>query len=85
MSKILKVALMNAVGTALYITAVGVFMYYGTQVKIGRANAFLAPIAMLCLFVFSAALTGSLIFGKPALLYMDGKKKDALSLILSSR
>ena len=56
-------------------------MYYGTLIKVGRANEILAPIALLFVFVFSAALTGYLIFGKPALMYIDGKKKEALSLL----
>ncbi|MFH0979841.1 MAG: hypothetical protein V1803_02760 [Candidatus Roizmanbacteria bacterium] len=81
MKQIVKNAFVNAFGTAMYITLVGGFMYFGTLIKIGRKNTFLAPIAMLLLFVFSAALTGYLIFGKPALLYIDGKKKDALSLL----
>ncbi len=77
----MKVGLMNALATALYIVAVAAFMYYGESVKIGKNARFLEPIAMLMLFVFSAALTGYLVFGKPALLYLDGKKKDALSLL----
>ena len=81
MNKIFKTALLNALGTTFYVAAVGIFMYYGTMVKIGRKGEFLAPIAMLLLFVFSAALTGYLIFGKPALLYVDGKKKEALALL----
>jgi len=81
-NKVLKTAFINAIGTALYVGAVGGFMYFGTVIKIGRKAAFLAPIAMLLLFVFSAALTGSLIFGKPALLYLNGKKKDALTLLV---
>lgn len=80
-NKILKTAFINAIGTAFYIGAVGGFMYYGTMIKIGRKATFLAPVAMLLLFVFSAALTGSLLFGKPALLYVDGKKKEALTLL----
>lgn len=39
------------------------------------------PIFMLMLFVFSAALTGTLFFGKPIMWYIDGKKKEALSLL----
>lgn len=81
MQKIRKTGLFNAVATTLYIILIGVFMYYGTVVKIGRTNAILAPITLLLLFVFSAALTGFLIFGKPAQLYVDGKKKEALSLL----
>jgi hypothetical protein len=31
-------------------------------------------------FVISAAIMGTLVLGKPAMLYMDGHKKDALKL-----
>lgn len=41
----------------------------------------LVPITVLLLFVSSAAITGFLIFGKPAQMYVDGKKKEALSLL----
>jgi len=81
MSGIRKTALINSVTTALYIIAVGFFMYFGTLIKVGRANTMLVPITLLLLFVFSAAITGFLIFGKPAQLYVDGKKKEALSLL----
>lgn len=77
----MKAGLMNALATALYVAAVGTFMYYGATVKIGQNSHYLAPIAMLMLFVFSAALTGYLVFGKPALLYLDGKKKEAVTLL----
>jgi hypothetical protein len=30
------------------------------------------------LFVISAAISGALILGKPSLLYMEGKRRDAL-------
>lgn len=81
MNKIKKTAILNSLATTLYIVAVGCFMYYGSLVKIGRANVILVPITLLLLFVFSAALTGFLIFGKPAQMYVDGKKKEALSLL----
>lgn len=56
-------------------------MYYGSTIKLGKANVALVPITLLLLFVFSAALTSFLIFGKPAQMYIDGKKKEALSLL----
>lgn len=74
-------ALLNAGATTAYIILVAIFMYYGSMVKIGRVNEILAPITLLLLFVFSAALTGFLIFGRPAQMYVDGKKKEALSLL----
>jgi mannose/fructose/N-acetylgalactosamine-specific phosphotransferase system component IIC len=39
------------------------------------------PIAMLLLLVCSAAITGFLVFGKPVMLYIDGNKKEAISLL----
>ena len=84
MNKIRKTALLNAFATTAYIVAVGSFMYYGGEIKLGRENTFLIPVALLLLFVFSAALTGFLIFGKPAQMYVDGKKKEALSLLFNT-
>jgi len=81
MKEIKKTALINSISTALYVVAVGSFMYYGSTVKLGRVNTILAPITLLLLFVFSAAVTGFLIFGKSAQMYIDGKKKEALSLL----
>lgn len=43
-----------------------------------------APIIMLMLFVFSAAITGSLVLGRPILWYIDGKKKEAVHLLFST-
>ena len=80
MKTILRSAITNSVATALYIALVVSVMNYtghqdfeGPEVLIG--------IGMLMLFVFSAALTSSLVFGKPVLLYLEGKKKEAVSLV----
>jgi hypothetical protein len=84
MNNIRKQALLNTLLTTGYIILVASFMYFGSEAKIGRVNSFIAPIAFLMLFVFSAALTGFLIFGKPAQMYVDGKKKEALSLLFNT-
>jgi hypothetical protein len=81
MNRIQKIAIVRSITTAIYIIAVGCFMYYGSTIKLGRSNTVLVPITLLLLFVFSAALTSFLIFGKPAQMYVDGKKKEALSLL----
>ena len=60
---------------------VGSFLFYAPKV-FGRGNSVLIPIAMLLLFVFSAALTGALILGRPILWYLEGNKKEAFSLLL---
>lgn len=81
MEKIRKTAVVNALATALYVIAVACFMYFASNMKLGRNNTVLVPITLLLLFVFSAALTGFLLFGKPILMYLDGKKKEAMSLL----
>jgi len=48
----------------------------------GSMNNLVGPAAFLLLFILSAAVTGSLILGKPILMYLDGKKAEALKLFL---
>ena len=81
---IIKNAFFNALGTTLYIVAISSFVFYVPK-ALGLADkpdTILAPITMLSLLVFSAALTGSLMFGRPILWYLDGKKQEALSLLI---
>jgi len=55
-------------------------MYFGNQGFLKEIETIFIPIIMLMLFVFSAALTGFLMLGKPIMWYFDGKKKEAWSL-----
>jgi O-antigen/teichoic acid export membrane protein len=85
MSKnIFKNALINSILTVVYIGLIASFLFYGKGVfgeGEGGDETVLVPIMMLLLFVISAAITGFLVFGRPVLWYLDGKKKEALSLI----
>lgn len=81
MDKIVRNAFINALGTALYVVVVASFIYSLQGVFPKETNTVFIPIAMLLLFVFSAAFTGMLVFGKPIMMYLDGKKKEAFSLI----
>ncbi|MBU6415309.1 hypothetical protein KGQ34_03695 [Patescibacteria group bacterium] len=81
-NNILKNAFFNASATALYIAAVASFLFYVPKFFGHRTDIMLVPMVMLSLFVFSAALTGSLIFGKPILWYLEGKKQEAISLLV---
>jgi hypothetical protein len=79
---IVKKAVLHAAATALYIIAIASAFFNGSKIfGPNMAGNVLIPIGMLCLLVFSAALTGFLIFGRPVLWYLDGKKKEALSLL----
>lgn len=73
--------LLNAVGVFVYVTLIVLFMFNGENL-FGNEKSFLIPIFMLTLFVLSAAITGSLVLGKPILMYFDGQKKEALKLFI---
>ncbi len=76
---IIKNALINAIATTLYVVVVALSMTYAEN--LGDIETPLLPVFMLLLFVFSAALVGTLIFGRPILWYLDGRKKDAVVLL----
>ena len=80
MNKIIKRAFIDAIGTTAYIILVASFMF-SLQGFESKEDIIIIPIAMLLLFVCSAAITGFLVFGKPVMLYIDGKKKEAISLL----
>ncbi len=81
MNTIAKRALINSLSTSAYITLIGLFFFNIEKINFGEHDTFLAPIFMIMLFVFSAALTSSLMFGQPLFWYLDGKKKESLQLL----
>ena len=81
MDRILKRAFIDAVGTAAYIILVVSLIFSLQAFSQEPEETIIIPIAMLLLFVCSAAITGFLVFGKPAMLYIDGKKKEAVLLL----
>lgn len=79
LSKNLHSAFLQALGVFVYVTLVALIMYHAEQV-FGQARGFIAPVAFLMLFVFSAAVVGTLVLGKPVVMYLDGHKREALQL-----
>lgn len=76
--------------------ALGVFAYISLLVA-GMASAdsifgnkpeliapYIIPVFMLMLFVISATVTGLLVLYKPITLYLEGMKKEAFTLLLST-
>ncbi|MDO8590782.1 MAG: hypothetical protein Q7R65_02265 [bacterium] len=84
MKEITKIALFNAVGTTAYIVAIANFLFYVPKKYFGPTDTVLVPIVMLLIFVFSASITGALIFGRPIMWFLEGKKQEALSLLAST-
>ena len=81
MNKLTKIALVNSVATMAYVSLVVLVMSNGEKL-FGSGDNFGIGLTMLMLFVLSASVTGSLVVGKPILLYLDGDKKDAVKLLL---
>ncbi len=61
----------------VYVFMVATIMNHGSQ-WFGVEDQALTPVLVLMLFVLSAAITGTLVIGRPILMYMDGQKKEAL-------
>ena len=79
--QLIKLGFFLALGEAAYIGLVALLMS-GAERFFGNTpdNKILAPITFLLLFVLSAAISGALVLGKPVLMYVEGKKKEALTL-----
>ena len=73
----------NAFTATLYIAAVALLMFYGTEHK-ASVNSVIVPIAVVSLFTLSAAVMGYLFLYQPLQLYLDGKKKHAVNLFLQT-
>jgi hypothetical protein len=78
--KLIINGLINSLGVLIYVSAVSWLLFSGEKI-FGKASSFLMPAALLLLFVLSAAITGSLVLGKPALLYFENQKSEAIKLL----
>ena len=81
MQKLIQRSFLNALGVTAYVAVIATIMQNGEKI-FGNMNQTTGPIAFLTLFVLSAAVTGSLVLGKPVLMYLDNQKTDAIKLFL---
>ncbi len=77
-------AFLNALAASFYITLVASMMYYGPRILGTVEDTVITPIAMLSLFVLSAAVMGYLFLSYPLQLYLDGQKKQAVNLFIQT-
>jgi len=80
-SYLVKRALGDVLGTALYVFLVSQIMINGDRLFGEMENNSFAPMLFLLLFLFSALVTGYLVLGKPIMMYLDGQKKEAVKLL----
>jgi len=82
-NNILKTSLINALGVTLYVALIALVFRYAEKI-FGKMNSYLGQLSFLLLFVLSAAVVGYLILAKPIMLYLDGAKKEAAKLLVST-
>ena len=70
-------ALGHAILVLLYTSGVA-WILFNAQRLFGKVTSFWGPLALLMLFVVSATIVGTLVLGRPILLYLEGKKDEAL-------
>ncbi|OGJ04563.1 hypothetical protein A3F97_00030 [Candidatus Nomurabacteria bacterium RIFCSPLOWO2_12_FULL_41_10] len=72
----------DALGVAAYVT-VFAWVINNLEHWFGDVpDTWLAPVLMLLVFIISACVTGSLVLLKPVLLYVEGQKKESVSLFV---
>lgn len=81
MNKVATHSLLHALGTFVYIVLVASFMFYLSHTMRNTPDTIFAPITVMLLLVLSAAITGFLVFGKPVMLFIEGKKKEAVTFL----
>jgi hypothetical protein len=73
----------NAFAALVYIVLVASFMFYSPKFEAEVQTVFV-PVAMISLFVLSAAVMGYLFVYQPIRLYLDGEKKAGANLFLTT-
>ncbi|MDP2671439.1 MAG: hypothetical protein Q8P13_03195 [bacterium] len=78
----LTLGFLQALGVGLYVGKVAAFMFF-LEKNIGEPGYFGVAL-ILTLFVFSAGLTGTLVFGTPAYFALKGNISKAVSTLLAT-
>jgi hypothetical protein len=79
----MKQGFLQALGVAAYCTLVGLFMWNANHI-FGQMNNFFGPILILILLCTSALICGLIVFLKPYKLFFAGKKKEAVTVVIST-
>lgn len=74
-------AIINSLGVFIYVAIVATVMNNAERI-FGKMDSVAGAVGFLMLFVLSAGVVGSLVIAKPILLYIDGKKKEAVNLLI---
>lgn len=79
-----KNPIINAVSASGYIVLVVGVMSFVSQTQRNKPDTFFAPITLLSLLTLSVAVMAFLFFYQPLQLFIEGKKKEAVSLFVKT-
>ena len=81
MKKEMKQGFIQALGVLLYCGLIGTVMQNGNTL-FGKQDTFMTPIAVLTMLCVSVLICALIVFKKPYELFFDGKKKEALNVVV---
>ena len=81
--KLDKLGFLQALGVAAYCLLIGLIFWQGNNI-FPKVSPYFGPVVFLLLFSTSAMICGLLVFYKPYLLFFAGKKKEAISVVVST-
>ncbi len=79
-----KNPLINAIGSFAYIVLGVTIMTFLTQPLRDKPDTFFAPVVFLSLLTLSVAVMAFLFFYQPLMYFVEGKKKEAVSLFIKT-
>lgn len=79
-----KKPFINALSASVYIFLVVSVMNFVTQPLKNKPDTFLAPIMVLFVLTLSVAVMAFLFFYQPMMLFIEGKKKEAVNLFIKT-
>lgn len=79
-----KNPIINAFSASAYIILVVTIMTFVTKPLRNKPDTFFAPITVLFVLTLSVAVMAYLFFYQPLLLFIEGKKKEAINLFVKT-
>lgn len=81
MNKQFKTGLLQAISITVYISLVSLVMNNAERI-FGKMDDVIGPITFLIMLATSALICGLLVIKKPYELFFDGKKKEAINVVV---
>lgn len=79
-----KNPLINALSASVYIILGVIIITFVTQPLKNKPDTFFAPVVVLSLLTLSVAVMSFLFFYQPLMLFIEGKKKEAVNLFVKT-